>query len=57
VHAAKESQYNMSMQNIINEFKNELINKAAQNGESLYNNDVKESYINKKIKLKIKNKA
>ena len=42
----------MSMQNIINEFKNELINKAAQNGESLYNNDVKESYIALKFEIK-----
>jgi len=42
---------------IIIKLKNELINKAALNWESHYNNDVKESYINNQIGLNIKNKA
>ena len=42
----------MDVINIINEFKNELVNKAAHYGESLYNNDVKESYIALKFEIK-----
>jgi len=42
----------MDVINIINEFKNELINKAAQNGESLYNNDVKVNYIALEFEIK-----
>ena len=42
----------MSMQNIINEFKNELINKATLNWESPYNNDVKANYIALKFEIK-----
>jgi len=42
----------MDVINIINEFKNELVNKAALNRESPYNNDVKESYIALKFEIK-----
>lgn len=52
-----ESRYNKGVKDIIIKLRNELINKAALKGESLYNNDVKESYVNKNLSLKIESKA